>query len=102
MDAAIGTAEAVALAAAGTPLIDVREQNEWDAGHAPEAVLLPMSQIQERLGELPDGRMLIVCHSGARSARVTEYLRAQGHDAASVEGGMVAWPHAGGSIVSEA
>ena len=94
--------EAVALVAAGLPLVDVREQDEWDAGHAPEAIFLPMSQIQERLDELPDGRMLVICHSGGRSARVTEYLLGQGHDAVNVEGGMLAWPHAGGSVTSEA
>jgi rhodanese-related sulfurtransferase len=96
------TDEAVALVAAGTPLVDVREQDEWDAGHAPEAVFIPMSQLQERLGELPEGRFLVICHSGGRSARTTEYLLAQGHDAVNVEGGMLAWPHAGGSIATEA
>jgi rhodanese-related sulfurtransferase len=98
----ITTDEAVALVAAGTPLVDVREQDEWDAGHAPEAVFIPMSQLQERLGELPTGRFLVICHSGGRSARMTEYLLAQDHDAVNVEGGMLAWPHAGGSTTSEA
>jgi len=92
--------EAVALVAAGVPLIDVREDYEWDAGHSPDAVSLPMSQLEHRLAELPDGsRFLVVCHSGARSARVTDFLVRDGYDAVNVAGGMLAWAAAGGAVV---
>ncbi|HWR84423.1 MAG TPA: rhodanese-like domain-containing protein [Rhodoglobus sp.] len=95
----LGPDEALARVRAGAKLIDVRERDEWDAVHAPEAVLLPMSELQERLGELPhDEELLIVCHSGARSARVTAFLNREGYDAANVAGGMLAWP---GEVVSE-
>lgn len=95
----ISAQEALARVEAGARLIDVREQDEWDAVHSPAAVLLPMSEIQERVGELPtDEQLLIVCRSGARSARVTEFLIAQGLDALNVGGGMLAWP---GETVSE-
>jgi rhodanese-related sulfurtransferase len=97
----IGADEALALVAAETPLIDVRERHEWDAGHAPQAVLLPMSELQDRLSELPDGRFLVVCHSGARSARVTAFLSSEGRDAVNVAGGMVAWHLVGGEIEAE-
>ncbi|MCU1440396.1 MAG: hypothetical protein JWP85_1393 [Rhodoglobus sp.] len=98
----VSAEEAIALVAGGTVLLDVREHNEWDAGHAPDARLLPMSQIQSRVDEVPaDTRLLVVCHSGARSARVTDWLLQEGYDAANVSGGMVAWQRAGGEIESE-
>lgn len=95
--------EAVALVAAGTRLIDVREQDEWDAGHAPEASLFPLSELQSRVDELPEGeRLLVVCHSGMRSMRATAWLRSEGYDAVNVIGGMVAWTHAGGALTANA
>jgi rhodanese-related sulfurtransferase len=94
--------EAIALVAQGTPLIDVREQYEWDAGHSPDARLLPMSELQARVDELPrDSRILVICHTGARSARVTDWLVQEGFDAANVVGGMVDWQLAGGDVESE-
>ena len=95
--------EAIALVADGTLLIDVREQEEWDAGHAPDARLVPLSQLQERVAELPeDTRFLVVCHSGMRSMRATAFLRAEGLDAVNVTGGMVAWAQAGGALSANA
>lgn len=97
--AEISPEEAFARVASGTKLIDVREQDEWDARHAPEARLIPMSELQGRLAELPtDEQFLIICLSGARSARVAAYLNAEGFDALNVEGGMLAWP---GETVTE-
>ncbi|MFC7469408.1 rhodanese-like domain-containing protein [Actinomadura keratinilytica] len=77
-------------------LLDVREDDEWNAGHAADALHIPMSAFVERYGELTeaapqDGRVNVVCRSGARSAQVTMYLRQQGIDAVNVEGGMRAW-----------
>ena len=92
--------DAIALVADGGYLLDVREQNEWDAGHVPGAHLLPMSTIQDRIAEVPDDRTVYgVCHSGARSARVTGYLRSLDLDAVNVAGGMMAWQAAGGEVV---
>jgi rhodanese-related sulfurtransferase len=93
--------EAIALVASGTALVDVREQGEWDAGHAPTATLAPMSRIDELVDDLPEGEFLVICHSGMRSQRVTEYLLGQGRDAVNVSGGMVAWQAAGGAVVPE-
>lgn len=94
--------EAIAQVAEGTLLVDVREQHEWDAGHAPDARFLPLSELQERVGELPtDTRFLVVCLSGGRSARATAFLRGQGLDAVNVAGGMTAWQLAGGELESE-
>ena len=98
---AIDATEAIDRVAAGTVLIDVREQHEWDAGHAPRATLLPMSEIEHRLCELPEnGQFLVICHSGMRSERVTNFLLSDGFDAVNVEGGMMAWQAAGGEITT--
>jgi rhodanese-related sulfurtransferase len=92
---------AIAMSAAGTVLVDVREQDEWDAGHAPAAHLVPMSTISDHLDELPkDEQFLVICHSGGRSRRVTDMLLAAGFDAVNVEGGMMAWRDAGGPLTA--
>jgi rhodanese-related sulfurtransferase len=91
--------EAIAAAASGEYLLDVREQREWDEVQAPGATLLPMRALSERAGELPeDGRILVICHSGVRSAAVTEALVAAGYPAVNVTDGMVAWEAAGGPV----
>ena len=79
----------------GTPLIDVREVDEFAAGHVPGAVNLPMSTIGDHLEELPDGPFDVICQAGGRSARVVEALTARGHDATNVEGGTGEWIQAG-------
>jgi rhodanese-related sulfurtransferase len=97
---AIPAQEAIPAAASGEYLLDVREQQEWDEVHAPSATLLPMRALSERAGELPeDGRILVICRSGARSAAVTEALVAAGYQAVNVAGGMLAWEAAGGPVV---
>ena len=72
-------------------LLDVREDDEWAAGHAPGAVHLPMSQFVARYDELPAGALAVVCRSGHRSAQVTAYLLDRGREARNVDGGMLAW-----------
>lgn len=99
---AVSAADAIVEVTNGAYLLDVREQHEWDAGHAPEAHLVPMSQLSERLAEVPaDREVLVVCHLGGRSAQVTAALRRTGIDAVDVLGGMVAWQHADGELASE-
>ena len=82
-------------------LLDVREDDEWTAGHAPAAVHLPMSELAARLDEVPDGPLYVICRSGGRSARATEYLNANGWDAVNVVGGMSGWARAGRPLVAE-
>ncbi|WP_329788349.1 rhodanese-like domain-containing protein [Lentzea sp. DG1S-22] len=80
----------------GAVLLDVREQDEWDAGHAPGALHIPMSEIAGRLGDVPnDVQLYVVCRAGGRSARVTQYLNQNGWEAVNVEGGMQHWEAAG-------
>ena len=98
----ISAAEAIELAAGESVLLDVREQWEWDQGHAPGARLLPMSRLEEFAGDLPeDATLLVVCHSGQRSLQVTDALERAGYHAINVDGGMLAWQAAGGEIVTD-
>ncbi|MDQ1709745.1 MAG: hypothetical protein QOG49_1130 [Frankiaceae bacterium] len=83
-------------------LLDVREADEWQAGHAEQAVLVPMSGLIARLGEVPkETDVVVVCKSGGRSAQVTAYLNQNGWTARNLSGGMHAWHDAGRPLVSE-
>lgn len=73
------------------PLIDVREPDEFAAGHVPGAVNLPMSSLGNRLEDLPAEAFNVICQAGRRSARVAEALDARGHDVTNVEGGTGEW-----------
>jgi rhodanese-related sulfurtransferase len=84
-------------------LVDVREDNEWAAGHAPNAVHIPLADLPARLGELPDTDepVAVVCRMGGRSSRAVQWLAQQGYDVVNVDGGMVAWERAGKRLVAE-
>jgi rhodanese-related sulfurtransferase len=84
-------------------MVDVRERDEWDAGHAPEAVHIPMADLPGQIEELPlgDRPLAIVCRSGNRSGRAVAWLSQQGVDAVNVAGGMQAWNAAGKPMVAE-
>ncbi len=87
----------------GAYLLDVREPDEWAAGHAPGAHHLPMMEVPARMAEVPaDGDVVVVCRSGGRSAQVTAYLAQHGWDnVRNLDGGMGAWQDAGRELVSE-
>jgi rhodanese-related sulfurtransferase len=96
----------IASLPSGAFLLDVREDDEWAAGHAEGALHVPMSDFAARYGEvaqaLPEGgTAYVVCKAGGRSAQVTQYLVQQGVDAVNVDGGMLAWDGAGRPMVSE-
>jgi rhodanese-related sulfurtransferase len=77
-------------------VVDVRDPNEWEAGHMDGALHIPQDDLAERLGELdPDRPVVTVCRSGSRSARAARYLADQGLEAENLEGGMLAWAEAG-------
>ena len=85
---------AVRLIAEGALLIDVREPNEWAAGHSPTARHVPLAGLTPEA--LPAGRMIVaVCRSGARSARAAEALSKAGIETRNLTGGMTAWAAAG-------
>jgi rhodanese-related sulfurtransferase len=85
----------------GLTVLDVREPVEWAHGHVAGSVHIPMSEVPTRLGEVPEGQVLVVCKVGARSARVAGYLVQQGRDAVNLDGGLLDWEAAGRALVSE-
>ncbi|MGT2666881.1 rhodanese-like domain-containing protein [Streptococcus rifensis] len=73
-------------------LIDVREVDEYQAGHVPGAKNLPLSELAERYTELDKNTPYhLICHSGGRSARACQFLAGQGYDVTNVDGGTIAW-----------
>lgn len=84
-------------------VVDVREDNEWHAGHAPNAIHVPMGTVPENLDALPDtdATIPVICRSGGRSERVVQWLAQQGFDVVNVDGGMRAWAAAGKQMTSE-
>ncbi len=77
-------------------IIDVREPDEFAQVRAAGAVNVPMSQIIERIDELPaDETLYVICAVGGRSAKVAEYLESRDYDVVNVEGGTYAWTDAG-------
>ncbi|HET9417688.1 MAG TPA: molybdopterin-synthase adenylyltransferase MoeB [Candidatus Limnocylindria bacterium] len=96
----VTAAEAVALAREGYHVIDVREQNEWDAGHVADATLVPLREVPERIAEVAPDRdtpLLLHCAVGARSARAAAYLTQLGYtNVASLAGPIDGWKQQGG------
>ncbi|MFC3820948.1 rhodanese-like domain-containing protein [Planomonospora venezuelensis] len=83
-------------------LLDVREDDEWHAGHAPAAVHIPLGELQTRVEEIPkDATVYVVCRVGGRSAHAAAWLNHVGYDAVNVGGGMQSWAFAGRAMVSE-
>ncbi len=89
--------------AAGATVLDVREDDEWAAGHIADATHVPLSELPGRAADIPGtDPLVVVCRVGGRSAQVTAWLAAQGRDVANLEGGMYAWEAAGRPIVTDA
>lgn len=83
-------------------LLDVREYDEWMAGHVPGAMHIPVGQISMRYAEVPqDEAVYVICRSGARSAMVTRALANAGWHVINVAGGMADWVAADRPMVSE-
>ena len=97
----VSAADAAAHGAAGSALLlDVREDDEWAAGHAEGMLHLPMSRLS--LSDIPlDRPIIVVCRSGNRSDHVAELLVDVGTDASNMAGGMHAWVEAGLPIVRD-
>ena len=84
-------------------LLDVREIDEWEAGHAPGAHHIPMMELPGRITEIPtDQDVVVVCRVGSRSAQVVAYLKGHGWERVSnLDGGMHAWLACGRPLQSE-
>ena len=84
----------------GAYVLDVRQPDEYVAGHVPGAVLVPLNELGDRIDEVPADRpVLVVCKSGGRSAVATEALNHAGRSATNVAGGTMAWIEAGHPVV---
>lgn len=97
----LSAAEAIGLLRQGALLVDVRENDEWQAGHAPGATHIPASELAARVSHMTRSRqMVIICRSGRRSDHAAAALRQEGYDAYNFSGGMRAWQQAGGVVLT--
>lgn len=86
----------------GIFLLDVREDDEWVAGHAPEAVHVRLGELSARTDEIPrDQEVYVICRSGARSAYAAQALAGAGWNTVNVADGMTGWAVAGRPMISE-
>ncbi len=80
--------------------LDVREDDEWAAGHIEGSLHIPMGELNARQDEIPrDQPIAAVCRTGRRSAAVTEALARAGYDAENLVGGVAEWRAAGFELV---
>ena len=95
--ATVSVADAASLRDAGAFVLDVREPDEWAAGHIPGATLIPLGELASRVGDVPrDRSILVVCRSGNRSAEGRDILLNAGlPSVTSLDGGMTDWEQAG-------
>ncbi|WP_280272797.1 rhodanese-like domain-containing protein [Nocardia wallacei] len=95
----VSAAEAIDAVRAGALIVDVRRQFEWNRTHIPGAVHLPLEQLADGCGDLPDDRLLITfCTGGLRSYGAANLLIEYGFEAKNMSGGLVDWRAAGGAL----
>ena len=86
---------------AGSVLLDVRENDEWNRGHAAAARHIPMGEVPARLDEIDRSATLyVICKAGGRSAKVAQLLAHHGYEPINVNGGMLAWAEAGRQVIA--
>lgn len=85
----------------GVSVLDVREPGEWEHGHVEGATHIPLMDLPQRLADVPEGQVLVVCKAGGRSAQAVGYLAQQGHEVINLDGGMLDWEAAGRPMVSD-
>jgi rhodanese-related sulfurtransferase len=86
----------------GLLVLDVREDDEWRAGHVEGSVHVPLMDLGATYAELPEAeQVLVVCRVGNRSAYAAAFLIQQGIDAVNLDGGLVAWEIAGRALVAD-
>jgi hydroxyacylglutathione hydrolase len=77
-------------------VVDVRAEAEWNAGHIPGSVNIPLGELEQRLGELPKDELVVHCQSGGRAAIAASLLRARGFTGVQLfSGGFAEWCRAG-------
>lgn len=97
----ISVDELESFVASGARVIDVREPDEYAAGHVPGARLVPLGDVPSRVAECvgDGGTTYFICRSGARSASACQHLANLGHDVVNVAGGTMAWIMSGRPVV---
>jgi rhodanese-related sulfurtransferase len=86
----------------GLLVLDVRQDDEWRAGHVPGSLHIPLMELGRRYVEMPQAaQTLVVCRVGSRSAYAAGFLIQRGIDAVNLEGGLVAWLGAGRALVAD-
>jgi rhodanese-related sulfurtransferase len=94
--------EALELQAQGAYLLDVREDDEWEAGHSALATHISLGEVPDQVDNLPRDRVIVcICRSGARSGRASKFLLEQGFEAVNMEGGMLSWAALDQPIVAD-
>ena len=84
----------------GAYVVDVREPQEYVAGHVPGARLVPLATFADTTHELPTNRPIyVICQSGSRSMVAAQHLDRSGRDARTVVGGVNGWIGAGRPII---
>lgn len=98
----VSVSEALAKRDSGAFILDVRQPEEWNEAHIPDSTLIPLSQLPDRIKELPkDQEIVVVCRSGNRSAQGRDILLKAGFtDVTSMAGGLNQWKAAGYPTVS--
>lgn len=98
----IPVAQFMSTRTAGSVIIDVREQEEYDEAHIPGVVHIPLGQLPNRLDDVPrpqgEEPIYVVCRSGKRSLQGVETLSQAGMSAVSIEDGTLGWAKAGGEL----
>ena len=104
MIAEISVTELEKLIAAGSLLIDVRETDEFVAGHVPTAISIPLSTVQDRVDEFRhQGTVYVICQVGGRSMRACQYLADFDiNNLVNIAGGTKGWIALGNDVVTGA
>lgn len=85
----------------GAVVVDVRRPDEYESGHIPGAVHVPLEDLASRLEDVPAGDpVYVVCAVGGRSLMAAGALAGAGYNAVSVAGGTIGWVERGGQVVA--
>jgi hydroxyacylglutathione hydrolase len=80
-------------------VLDVRASDEWDHGHIPGAIHIPLGSLQLRLAEIPkNGEVAVHCQGGERSAIAASILEKNGITVSNLTGGFSEWERSGGEV----
>jgi rhodanese-related sulfurtransferase len=98
----VTVAEANQMREEGAFILDVRTQEEWEAGHIPGATLIPLEELEARISEVPQGvDIVVICHTGNRSQEAGSMLLKAGYTQVfSIAGGITEWINLGYEVVT--